>query len=57
MEPTGEALDRQISLFIEMALNSGYTLNEVRARFLEWIEMRPPDHILLIEPDADYEKS
>lgn len=46
-------LDHLISAFIKMARKRGFTLAELRSRVKVWLELQPPDHFLLIEPDAE----
>lgn len=44
-------LDQIISEFLQLAREKGFALNEIRLRLRHWLEMQPPDHFLLIEPD------
>jgi DNA-binding transcriptional regulator YhcF (GntR family) len=44
------ALDQLISSFFQSARETGASLSSIRLR--HWLEMQPPDHFLLIEPDA-----
>ena len=44
-------LDQIISEFLQLAREKGYALNEIRLRMRHWLELQPPDHFLLIEPD------
>jgi GntR family transcriptional regulator len=46
------ALDQLISTFFQAARETGATLSTIRSRLRHWLEMQPPDHFLLIEPDA-----
>jgi DNA-binding transcriptional regulator YhcF (GntR family) len=46
------ALDQVISSFFQAARETGATLSSIRLRLRHWLEMQPPDHFLLIEPDA-----
>ncbi|HEY3131829.1 MAG TPA: GntR family transcriptional regulator [Acidobacteriota bacterium] len=46
-------LDHLISAFITVARTKGFSLSEIRSRVKTWLELQPPDHFLLIEPDAD----
>src|SRR2546422_9377227 len=46
-------LDHLISAFITVARTKGFSLSEIRSRVKTWLEFQPPDHFLLIEPDAD----
>ena len=45
------ALDQLISNFFRSARQLNAPLAVVRARLRQWLEMQPPDHFLLIEPD------
>jgi DNA-binding transcriptional regulator YhcF (GntR family) len=46
-------LDRMISIFLQQARLSGHTLAEIESRFVHWLGIHPPDHLLVIEPDPD----
>jgi DNA-binding transcriptional regulator YhcF (GntR family) len=46
------ALDQVINSFFQAARETGASLSEIRLRLRHWLEMQPPDHFLLIEPDA-----
>lgn len=46
-------LDHIISAFINMARSKGYSLPEIRDRIKFWLELQPPDHFLVIEPDSE----
>src|SRR5262245_10574879 len=48
----GLAFDRMIADLFEAARDSGFTLSEIRERLHHWLEHQPPDHFLVIEPDA-----
>lgn len=48
----GLALDQLIANFFRSARQMNAPLSTVRARLRQWLEMQPPDHFLLIEPDA-----
>lgn len=45
-------LDQLISEFLRVARGKGFTLSEIQTRIKRWLEFQPPDHFLLIEPDA-----
>lgn len=45
------ALDQMIRDFFRSARQMNAPLAVVRARLRQWLEMQPPDHFLLIEPD------
>src|SRR2546423_1430097 len=44
-------LDRLISASLTRARGQGHSLAEVRARMKHWLELEPPDHFLVVEPD------
>src|ERR1700676_901695 len=46
------ALDRLIADFFRSARSLG-ALPDVRSRLRQWMEIQPPDHFLLIEPDEE----
>ncbi len=46
-------LDHLISTFFQAALEKGFPLREVQSRLKQWLELQPPDHFLVIEPDAE----
>jgi DNA-binding transcriptional regulator YhcF (GntR family) len=47
------ALDRLIATLFRSARELGSPLAIVRSRLRQWLDMQPPDHFLLIEPDQD----
>ena len=47
----GFAIDRLIAEFFRSARLLNTPLAEVRSRLRHWLELQPPDHFLLIEPD------
>jgi DNA-binding transcriptional regulator YhcF (GntR family) len=47
------ALDQLISRLFQSAREIGAPLSTVRSRLRQWLEMQPPDHFLLIEPDEE----
>lgn len=47
------ALDRMIGGLFASARKLGIPLPDLRARLRQWMEMQPPDHFLLIEPDEE----
>jgi DNA-binding transcriptional regulator YhcF (GntR family) len=49
----GLELDGLISSFLRMARDRGYTLGEIQGRVKHWLELEPPDHFLVIEPDTE----
>jgi DNA-binding transcriptional regulator YhcF (GntR family) len=50
--PTRE-LDQTIAQLFRSARTLGVSLPELRFRLRQWLEMQPPDHFLLIEPDEE----
>jgi DNA-binding transcriptional regulator YhcF (GntR family) len=47
------ALDRLIARLFQEARELGAPLATVRSRLRQWLELQPPDHFLLIEPDEE----
>lgn len=47
------ALDQLISNLFRSARELGAPLSTVRSRLRRWLELQPPDHFLLIEPDDE----
>jgi GntR family transcriptional regulator len=47
------ALDQLISSLFVSARELGAPLSTVRSRLRQWLELQPPDHFLLIEPDEE----
>jgi GntR family transcriptional regulator len=47
------ALDQLIARLFRSARELGAPLSTVRSRLRQWLELQPPDHFLLIEPDED----
>jgi DNA-binding transcriptional regulator YhcF (GntR family) len=47
------ALDQLIANLFRAARRLGAPLGGVRARLRQWLELQPPDHFLLIEPDEE----
>lgn len=50
---TALALDQLIARLFATARELGAPLATVRSRLRQWLELQPPDHFLLIEPDED----
>jgi DNA-binding transcriptional regulator YhcF (GntR family) len=46
------ALDRFIANFLRSARQLSVPLGTLRTRLRPWLELQPPDHFLLVEPDA-----
>ena len=49
----GLAIDQMIARLFVSARKLGVTLPDVRFRLRQWLELQPPDHFVLIEPDED----
>jgi DNA-binding transcriptional regulator YhcF (GntR family) len=47
------ALDQMISRLFLSARKLGVTLPILRERLRQWLELQPPDHFLLVEPDEE----
>jgi len=47
------ALDQTIARLFRSAQALGVTLPALRSRLQQWLELQPPDHFLLIEPDEE----
>jgi DNA-binding transcriptional regulator YhcF (GntR family) len=47
------ALDQLIASLFRSAREMGAPLASVRSRLRQWLELQPPDHFLLIEPDEE----
>jgi GntR family transcriptional regulator len=47
------ALDQLIATLFRSARNTGVSWPALRARLRQWLELQPPDHFLLIEPDEE----
>src|ERR1700676_1195699 len=47
------AVDQVIAAVFRSAREMGVALPALRSRLRQWIELQPPDHFLLIEPDAE----
>jgi DNA-binding transcriptional regulator YhcF (GntR family) len=52
-KPEPEDLDGLITRTIRVAQESGYSLQQLAARLRERLLERPPDHLLIIEPEAE----
>jgi len=44
-------LDRLISAFLTLARAQGFSLAEIQARVGHWMQLEPPDHFLVVEPN------
>ena len=47
------ALDQMIAGVFRSARKQGLSLPALRARLRQWLELQPPDHFLLVEPDEE----
>lgn len=47
------ALDQLIANLFHSARKAGVPLSSVRSRLRQWLELQPPDHFLLVEPDEE----
>ncbi|MGA2859785.1 MAG: GntR family transcriptional regulator [Candidatus Sulfotelmatobacter sp.] len=47
------ALDQMIARLFRSARKLGVSLPALRSRLRQWLELQPPDHFLLIEPDEE----
>ena len=47
------AVDQMIARLFLAARELGVTLPQVRSRLRHWLELQPPDHFLLLEPDEE----
>lgn len=45
-------LDQLISAFLALARAQGFSLGEIQERIKHWLGLQPPDHFLVVEPDA-----
>jgi DNA-binding transcriptional regulator YhcF (GntR family) len=50
---SGLALDQMIASLFRVARKQGVPLPVLRSRLRQWLELQPPDHFLLIEPDEE----
>jgi GntR family transcriptional regulator len=49
----GVDLDQLIGSFFKTARAQGHQLGEIQSRLQHWLDLQPPDHFLLIEPDVE----
>jgi DNA-binding transcriptional regulator YhcF (GntR family) len=47
------ALDQMIASVFRSARKQGVSLSVLRSRLRQWLELQPPDHFLLVEPDEE----
>jgi DNA-binding transcriptional regulator YhcF (GntR family) len=50
------ALDQMIASLFRSARKQGVSLPVLRSRLRQWLELQPPDHFLLIEPDEELQR-
>jgi DNA-binding transcriptional regulator YhcF (GntR family) len=46
-------LDQLISSFLKRVREKGFSLREIQEHLGRWFALQPPDHFLLVEPDAE----
>jgi GntR family transcriptional regulator len=46
-------LDNMIVEFLQVARHKGFSLSDIQSRIRHWMRLQPPDHFLIIDPDAD----
>ena len=51
--PPALALDQMIAGVFRSAQKMGISLPDLRSRLQQWLELQPPDHFVLIEPDGE----
>ena len=47
------ALDQMIASLFRSARKQGVSMPALRSRLRQWLELQPPDHFLLVEPDEE----
>ena len=52
-DSSGLALDQMIAILFHSARKQGVSLPVLRLRLRQWLELQPPDHFLLIEPEEE----
>lgn len=45
------ALDQMTTSFLKQARSRGYSMQEIKDSLQYWIDLQPPDHVLVIDPD------
>jgi len=50
------AIDQMIARLFRSARKIGISLPVLRTRLRQWLELQPPDHFLLVEPDEELRK-
>src|SRR5438128_2384342 len=46
-------LDQLVAQFLKTAREGGFSLSDVRSCVAHWLNLQPPDHFLVIEPDRE----
>ena len=46
-------LDQLAATFLKVARDRGHSLGEIQSRITRWFSVQAPDHVLVIEPDAE----
>ena len=46
------ALDQLTTAFLQQARSRGFAIQDVKASVQYWLDLQPPDHLLVIDPDA-----
>ena len=49
-------LDQLLAAFVQLARTRGYTLREIRDSLSQWLEDKPADHFLVLDPDPELRK-
>jgi DNA-binding transcriptional regulator YhcF (GntR family) len=52
-DSSGLALDQMIASLFRSARTQGVPLPVLRSRLRQWLELQPPDHFLLVEPEEE----
>ena len=52
-DSSGLVLDQMIASLFRSARKEGVSLPVLRSRLRQWLELQPPDHFLLVEPDQE----
>lgn len=46
-------LDQLSAQFLKAARDHGFSLSDIRSSLFHWLNLQPPDHFLVIEPDVE----
>ena len=46
------ALDQLTMTFLQQARGHGFAIQDIKANVQYWLDLQPPDHLLVIDPDA-----